>query len=288
MKREIQPHRFNNGFEWKPVPRLGGLATAEQCDAFDRDGFVLMEGVLDAADVAAVHDEIDDFEERKRAVLRERGAVPYDISVPDAITFTELIVGKSEVLKSFATEEVFGRLAADFVGPEVRIYWDQAVYKLPEPPRVPVAPGHGLHVHAAPALPHVLDAPRRRHRRQRLPLGPSGPAPAGDPKHWWTDVGWRCVDDDAGAVPVEARVGDVICFSSLTPHRTGPNVTDEVRKAYILQYCAEGSTAFDPRPQNDDDAPIPGHARRRARRHGSPGMKAGSPAFNSASSCRRN
>ena len=26
-------------------------------------------------------------------------------------------------------------------------------------------------------------------------------------------------------------------FSSLTPHRTGPNLTDAVRKAYILQYC---------------------------------------------------
>jgi hypothetical protein len=26
-------------------------------------------------------------------------------------------------------------------------------------------------------------------------------------------------------------------FSSLTPHLTGPNLTDAVRKAYILQYC---------------------------------------------------
>ena len=43
MKREIQPHRFNNGFTWKPVPRLGGLATPSECDAFDRDGFVLVE-----------------------------------------------------------------------------------------------------------------------------------------------------------------------------------------------------------------------------------------------------
>ena len=31
--------------------------------------------------------------------------------------------------------------------------------------------------------------------------------------------------------------GGAVVFSSLTPHRTGPNLTDEVRKAYILQYC---------------------------------------------------
>ena len=37
------------------------------------------------------------------------------------------------------------------------------------------------------------------------------------------------------AAPVAA--GGAVVFSSLTPHRTGPNLTDEVRKAYILQYC---------------------------------------------------
>jgi hypothetical protein len=30
-------------------------------------------------------------------------------------------------------------------------------------------------------------------------------------------------------------------FSSLTPHLTGPNTTDEVRKAYILQYAPAGA-----------------------------------------------
>ena len=184
--------------------------------------------------------------------------MPYDISVPDAITFTELIVGKSEVLKSFATSEVFGRLAADFVGPEVRIYWDQAVYKLSEPDRE--FPWHQdtgytftLPQHYLTCWTPLVDATVDNGCPWVLP----GLHRRGTLKHWWTDVGWRCVDDDAGAVPVEARVGDVICFSSLTPHRTGPNVTDEVRKAYILQYCAEGSTAFDPRPQNDDTRQFP-------------------------------
>jgi len=30
-------------------------------------------------------------------------------------------------------------------------------------------------------------------------------------------------------------------FSSLTPHLTGPNTTDAVRKAYILQYAPAGA-----------------------------------------------
>jgi phytanoyl-CoA hydroxylase len=37
-----------------------------------------------------------------------------------------------------------------------------------------------------------------------------------------------------------------VVFSSLTPHRTGPNRTGEVRKAYILQYAPEGACVLEP------------------------------------------
>jgi hypothetical protein len=49
-------------------------------------------------------------------------------------------------------------------------------------------------------------------------------------------------------------------FSSLTPHATGHNVTDDVRKAYIVQYAPDGAVALQgdpvtgpgrPKPQND-------------------------------------
>jgi ectoine hydroxylase-related dioxygenase (phytanoyl-CoA dioxygenase family) len=250
---DVTPHRFNRGFTWRPVPRLGGLATDEQCDAYDRDGFVRIAGVLDVDEVAAVRAVIDDLEARKHEWLRERGASEYDISVPDAITFTELIVGTSDVLKRFATNEVFGRLAADFVGPDVRIYWDQAVYKHPEPNRdFPWHQDTGytftLPQHYLTCWVPLVDVTIDNGCPWLLPRMHVH----GTLKHWWTDVGWRCVDEAVDPVPVEAKVGDVICFTSLAPHRTGPNVTDGVRKAYILQYCAEGTTAFTPSLQNDE------------------------------------
>lgn len=37
------------------------------------------------------------------------------------------------------------------------------------------------------------------------------------------------------------RAGGIVVFSSLTPHLTGPNLTDETRKAYIVQYAHAGS-----------------------------------------------
>ena len=46
-------------------------------------------------------------------------------------------------------------------------------------------------------------------------------------------------DKDSISLPVKA--GSVAIFSSLTPHRTGPNLTDGIRKTYILQYAPDGA-----------------------------------------------
>jgi hypothetical protein len=42
--------------------------------------------------------------------------------------------------------------------------------------------------------------------------------------------------DDVG-VPVPVRKGSVLVFSSLLMHRSGPNVTDRPRRAWIIQFC---------------------------------------------------
>ena len=76
-------------------------------------------------------------------------------------------------------------------------------------------------------------------------------------RHEQTPLGWCCQRDPKDPVPVEAKAGDIVVFSSLTPHRTGPNRTDEVRKAYILQYAPEGamSVASQGRPAGPLDDP---------------------------------
>jgi phytanoyl-CoA hydroxylase len=61
-------------------------------------------------------------------------------------------------------------------------------------------------------------------------------------EHWPTSIGLKCLEEVEDAVCVPARAGDIILFSSLAPHRTGPNLKDgTVRKAYILQYAPDGA-----------------------------------------------
>ena len=59
--------------------------------------------------------------------------------------------------------------------------------------------------------------------------------------HDLTEIGLVCLNNPSGAVPVPVRSGDMVVFSSLTPHCTGPNSTDAVRKSYIVQYAPDGA-----------------------------------------------
>ena len=73
--------------------------------------------------------------------------------------------------------------------------------------------------------------------------------------HWHTELGWQCLNGMEGAVPVEASAGDVVVFSSLTPHRTGPNSTAGERKSYILQYCHDGSVKIGEEGEQEQNHP---------------------------------
>ena len=60
--------------------------------------------------------------------------------------------------------------------------------------------------------------------------------------HTYIDpLGFECFEQCDSAIAAPVPAGGAAVFSSLTPHLTGPNTTDEVRKAYILQYAPDGA-----------------------------------------------
>jgi phytanoyl-CoA hydroxylase len=64
-------------------------------------------------------------------------------------------------------------------------------------------------------------------------------------------LGFECFAEFEDPAVAEVPAGGAVVFSSLTPHLTGPNTTEEVRKAYILQYAPTGARALrgDPREE---------------------------------------
>jgi len=53
---------------------------------------------------------------------------------------------------------------------------------------------------------------------------------------------WICQFDSSSAVPVELQAGQMLIFSMLLPHRSGPNVSDETRMAYQFSYTVPGGS----------------------------------------------
>jgi len=178
-ERQPRPHPLNGDFQWVdrtvPLRRL----TPDQRDAFNRLGFVRVEGVFSPTEVAEVIAAIDPFEAADEQTVREAGGT-VSIATADVITFTTHLVKRSQTLKTFAGHRFFKDLCHDLLADDVRLYWDQSVYK--KTGKVQEFPWHqdnGYTFHRAAAVFDLLAAAGGHGRGQRLSLDRARPAPGG-------------------------------------------------------------------------------------------------------------
>lgn len=233
-------------FVWRDHPGPYRSLSTEQVRAYDESGYFVIEDAFDAETCDGLIEDLDRAERDVEAFLRTRPGARLFIARADEITFTTHMVSRSERARAFTHEAFFQGVAYDLIGPDVRLYWDQAVYKKPgtdapfpwhqDNGYTFVEPQQYLTCWVAltdagleTGCPWVVP---RLHRRGTL-------------KHEMTELGWRCFDaPPSEPVPVPVRAGGVVVFSSLTPHKTGPNRSAEhVRKAYIVQFAPDGAQA---------------------------------------------
>ncbi len=239
----VDTHPWNTGFTWTPHHTPLRRLTTGQAEQFDRDGFVVLEGVFTDAEIDPVVEVIDQLEAKTDAFLAQAENGRVMIAEQGAITFTLFPVRTEPVARAFATHAVFADLCHDLIGPDARLYHDQAVYKKPEKPRrfpwhqdngyTFVEPQQYLTCWVAlndatvdNGCPHVA---KGLHREGTLV------------HHYNDPLGWEIFESYPDTVAAPVRKGGIVVFSSLSPHLTGPNTTDAVRKSYILQYAPVGA-----------------------------------------------
>lgn len=253
-------HPLNTDFSWRDAEREGlRRLTPAQIDQFNEQGFFVYRGAFTPEEIAAVTAAIDPLEKAHEDYVREEQGGRYRLSQTGAITFTAHIVSKSPVLQAFARHAVIKDICHDLIGDEVRLYWDQSVYKKTEKPQeFPWHQDNG-YTFIEPQQYLTLWIPLVDVDEQNgCPWIAPGLHKLGTLEHWMTDIGRVCLERVEGAVAAPAAAGDIVVFSSLAPHRTGPNLkTDTVRKAYILQYAPDGAVTRLPDgqvlPQSDPD-----------------------------------
>ncbi len=240
-------HERNRDFRWAPA-RASGLRrlTPDQTAAFNAQGFFVLENAFTAAELAKVTAAIDPLEEANEQYIRDELGGQFRLTTVGTITFTAHIVRKSAVLRDFAAHSAIKDVCHDLIGDDVRLYWDQSVYK--KTGKVQEFPWHqdNGYTYVEPQQYLTIWIPLVDVDDDNgCPWIAPGRHLQGTLAHWLTPIGLKCLDEVADAVAAPARAGDAIIFSSLAPHRTGPNLRkDSVRKAYILQYAPDGALAY--------------------------------------------
>ena len=236
-------HRWNQDFRWRSVTASPRALNPDQTDAFNNQGFFVIEDLLDSVTMAAVVEEIDAIESQTEAALRAFEDERLMIGEAGAITFSPHLVARSNLLRQVAADPRIASICVDLIGPDVNLYWDQAVYKKPEKPRrFPWHQDNGYTYVEPQQYLTIWMALSDATIDNGCPWVAPGVHRSGTLAHSYVDpLGFECFERFEAAEPAPVPAGGAVVFSSLTPHLTGPNTTDEVRKSYILQYAPQGA-----------------------------------------------
>jgi phytanoyl-CoA hydroxylase len=246
----LERHPWNSAFEWVdhsgPYRRL----TDDEVGQFDREGYVVVPELLDASSLAELTADLDAMDDEVDAFLQGMPDERFSIAERGALTVSLHAVTRSEAARAASRHPAILDLCADLVGPDVRLYWDQAVYKKTEKPRrVPWHQDNGYTYVEPQAYLTVWLALTDATLENGCPWIAPGRHRLGTITHHYVDpLGHECLTDVPDAVAAEVPAGGAVVFSSLTPHLTGPNTTADTRKAYILQYAPSGAAVLEGDP----------------------------------------
>jgi phytanoyl-CoA hydroxylase len=216
--------------------------TAEQKEQLDRDGYFVLDNVFTRAEMDELAERIEAHQRRHTEAIRGQGGTQ-GISRAEEITFTSHLAENDDGIRDFVQRPEFVAITTTILGPDVDLYWNQAVFKMPEGEQqfpwhqddgyTPVTPSPyltlWLALNDATIQNGCISVLPESHKRGLIP-------------HEKTPIGLSChsLDDPDQGIPVPVSAGSIAVFYSLTMHKSGVNRSQGPRKAYIIQYSKAG------------------------------------------------
>lgn len=200
---------------------------SENRKEFERDGFTIARGFFGERDCAQV---LEDLRRAHTLVSTSR----LDRT---GLSFRHNLFRTSAALRDFISQPRLVHFLRDIIGPDFWVRWDQSIEKVPGGDEFPWHQDNGYnglkdgHFQLWIALSEMtpenggLWLQRGSHR-------------SGNRKHVLVENHLVCRGDPATAVFIPAKPGDMLLFSSFTLHRTTPNVSNQSRLAYVVEYMS--------------------------------------------------
>lgn len=143
----------------------------------------------------------------------------------------------SPYLQAFISQEKIVNFIKEFIGPNIWVRWDQAVEKRAGGEEFPWHQDNGYSSTKEVYYQFWVAITDMTQENGGLWIQP-GSHKHGVLPHEMIDAHLVCDTKISEPVFIEAKPGDVVLFSSMTLHRTLPNISNASRWAYVIEYMS--------------------------------------------------
>jgi hypothetical protein len=124
VARELHP--WNDGFVWRDHGGPFSTISAAQAQEYDEVGCFVFADAFSADELRTMDDAIEPGEALVRDFLAGRPDGRFSVAGIDTQTVAPHLVMHSALLRAVCAQPPLSGIARDLLGPDVRLYWEQA------------------------------------------------------------------------------------------------------------------------------------------------------------------
>ncbi len=218
------------------------LITQTMLEQYASEGYFVLERAIGPADLELLRSGAQFSMDRLDAEMDKAGVDRLGINARHKRYFSPMVYQDRPELRKFAFGTTMADICRAVLGQDAYLFWEQYVIKAADPDTSFAWHQDSGYVHEDhdPYLTCWIaldDVNEENGSVYLLPYSRSGirsyvkhiKVPTGDAV---------CYFGSDPGMPVIVPAGSIVCFSSTVIHRSGPNLTDRLRRVYLLQYSA--------------------------------------------------
>lgn len=226
-----------------PPQPAAGLVTDEMARQYAEDGYFVLERVVGEDDLDLLRSAAQFSIDRLDREMSDAGVDRIGINARGKRYFSAMVYQQRPELRRFIFGPTMEQICRRVLGDTAYLFWEQYVIKAADPDTTFAWHQDSGYVHEnhQPYLTCWIpldDVTEENGSVYLLPYGRSGIRSY--VKHVQIETGDKvCYFGADPGMPVIAPAGSIVCFSSTVIHRSGANLTDRLRRVYLLQYSPE-------------------------------------------------